>query len=80
MARLDGMEVMHQYELMRLLERVAAMLADVADGLPCTSRARDLSREISAHAAEWQDEERQYVEAVTRHADDVERGFYSLPD
>lgn len=60
------MEVMHQYELMRLLARLAEEVMYAAR----TQESRQLHAEITALAEAWNSEEQEYVEAVTRHAED----------
>jgi hypothetical protein len=51
-------EVMHQYELMRLLARVTEMLARVAP------EAIELRDEVARIAAEWNAEEREFYAAI----------------
>ena len=54
-------------EIMRLLVRISAMLADVASGAPCAVRALSLKYEISLLSEAWQAEEAEYIEAVTNN-------------
>lgn len=65
MAFYAGVEVMHQYELMRLVSRLANELAVAAR----TPEARALADEAARMTSEWNTEEREYIDAITRHED-----------
>lgn len=56
---------MHQYDLMRLLVHVTKLLAEYAR----TPETAELAAQTAAMAAEWNAEEREYIDAITRSDD-----------